>query len=98
MLDGSEQGRVQAPQSSEGFGIGPIALVCACVDQSYVSGIGDQAVVPELADQGAAPPRVGTDLEHHQARIKTGEEFVKCVNESVGPRSGSVILRRRNTA
>jgi len=42
-----------------------------------VTGIGDHTLVPELADQGAAPPRVAADLEYHEAGLANCEELVK---------------------
>jgi hypothetical protein len=40
--------------------------------------IRDDALVPELMEQRAAPSRVGADFEHDEATFKTREELVEC--------------------
>jgi hypothetical protein len=44
-----------------------------------MAGIGYDALVSELVEQGAGPSRVGADFEHDKAVLEAREELVECL-------------------
>jgi len=72
-MDGGEQSWIEAGQTCKGLRIDPVGLAGVVVDGPELSGVSDQDVVAQLAQELADPARMGSDLQSDSGRCKAGE-------------------------
>ena len=78
VLDGVQQGRVNAGQPGQHLGVAPVALAFATGDGVQLARVGNDHRGPVLLKESADPRAVRPGFQRHRGEGELGEQFRQC--------------------